>query len=148
MTINPGDLAGKLARAGLSNRELHPGQVYQVFDEDVHFPETDEERKKSKGVHASRYAVVVQADDSLRDPAHARVLIVPTSESSLAKGVKPRYGIKLSRGDGNLPSDCLALVDHIQPVLKVRLKNLCGELKPASFEEIQAVLLKILGQIR
>jgi mRNA-degrading endonuclease toxin of MazEF toxin-antitoxin module len=51
------------------------------------------------------------------------------------------------RGDGNVPSDCLALVDHIQPVLKVRLKNLCGEMKPKTFEQIQAVLLRILGHI-
>jgi len=147
VTINR-DLAAKLKRAGLSSRDVRPGQVYQIFDEDVHFPETEDERAKGRGVHRSRYAVVVQADDSVSDPSQARVLIVPTSESSLTRGPKPRYGIPLKCADGNLPKDCLALVDCVQPILKVRLKNLCGELEPNSFEQIQAVLLKILGIVQ
>jgi mRNA-degrading endonuclease toxin of MazEF toxin-antitoxin module len=142
-----GELADKLRRLGLSARDIHPGQVYQLPDEDVHFPETEEERKSGKGVHPSRYAVVVQGDDSLSDPTHARILIVPMSASSLSRDPKPRYGIPVKCGDGNVPSDCLALVDHIQPVLKVRLKNYCGELQPRTFEQIQAVLLRILGHL-
>lgn len=141
------ELGDQLRKLGLSSRVIRPGQVYQLHDEDIHFPETEDERKSGKGVHESRYAVVVQADESLSDPTHTRVLIVPTSASSLDRDPKPRYGIPIMRGDGNVPSDCLALVDHIQPVLKVRLKNFCGELKPATFEQVQAVLLRILGHI-
>lgn len=140
-------LGDQLRRLGLSSRDIRPGQVYQLHDEDVHFPETEQERAAGKGVHESRYAVVVQDDQSLSDPTHKRVLIVPMSASSLGRDPKPRYGIPVMRGDGNVPSDCLALVDHIQPVLKVRLKNYCGEMKPKTYEQVQAVLLRILGHI-
>jgi mRNA-degrading endonuclease toxin of MazEF toxin-antitoxin module len=142
-----GDLADKLKSAGLSSRDIQAGQVFQLPDEDIHFPETEDERKRGKGVHKFRFAVVIQADESLSDPTHTRVLVIPTSESSLQKDPKPRYGIPITRGDGNLPSDCLALVDHVQPVLKARLTNYCGELDPNTFEQLQAVLLRILGHI-
>ena len=131
----------------MSSRELRPGQVYQLPDSDIHFPETEEERQRGKGVHTSRFAIVVQADESLSDPTHSRVLVVPTSASSLGRGIKPRFGIPIKCGDGNLPSDCLALVDHVQAVLKVRLTHYCGELTPVTFEQVQAVLLTILGHI-
>ncbi|MDY0341401.1 MAG: type II toxin-antitoxin system PemK/MazF family toxin [Coriobacteriia bacterium] len=140
-----GDLADQLRSHGVSDRVIAPGQVYQLHDEDISFPETSAERKQGKGTHDSRYAIVVQGDDSLTDPTHARVLVVPTSASSLDRDPKPRYGIPILRGNGNVPSDCLALVDHVQPVLKVRLKNLCGPLEPATYEQVQAVLLRVLG---
>jgi len=146
--MRDGDLAAKLRDLGVSNRKIREGDVFQLHDEDVHFPETEAERKKGKGVHDSRYAVVIQADDSLNDPTHSRILVIPTSVTSLGRDPKPRYGIRLARGDGNLPSDCLALVDHVQPILKVRLKNYCGQLSPQSLEQLQAVLLKVLGYIQ
>lgn len=143
-----GDLADRLRELGLSGRDIRPGQVFQLHDEDLNFPEAAAERKRGKGVHSSRYAIVVQADDeSLSDPTHTRVLVIPTSATSLKKDPKPRYGLEIERGDGNLPSDCLALVDHVQPVLKARLKHFCGDLKPRTFEQVQAILLNIFGFI-
>ena len=147
MGVNP-DLAAKLERVGLSVREIQAGQVYQVPDRRVHFPETEEQRKQGKGTHDSRYAVVVQADGSLSDPTNLCVLIVPmTTKGAGATGAKPRFAIPLSCGDGNLPRDCLALVDMVQPILKADLKHYCGSLSPSSFEEIQAVLLVLLGHL-
>ena len=142
-----GDFAEQLRQAGYSSRTIRPGHVYQLPDSVISFPEANLPRQDGKGVHVSRYAIVVQADESLDDPTHKRVIVVPTSESSLHRKVKPRYGIPLDKGDGNLPTDCLALVDHVQPVLKTHLKHYCGELSAKKFEELQAVLLLILGQV-
>jgi mRNA-degrading endonuclease toxin of MazEF toxin-antitoxin module len=145
--INP-DLAAKLGRVGLSDREILCGQVYQIPDRRVSFPETEEQRSQGKGTHDSRYAVVVQGDESLSDPTNLCVLVVPTTTRGAgAAGPKPRFAIPLSCGDGNLPRDCLALADMVQPILKTDLTHYCGSLTPKKFEEIQTVLLVLLGHL-
>jgi hypothetical protein len=97
---------------------LRQGQFWWVEDGAIDFPENPE-----RDPHPTRGCIIIEGDTSL-DRGGLRVLIVPTSSDT-------------SRKDANdvvIPNppaprvECVALIGHVQPILRSNLKSLVQKL--------------------
>ena len=139
-----GDIRSQLDDLGLSSVQVKVGQVYTLPDEDISFPKTRLKRAKGEGVHDRRTVIVMQDGPTLLDPLVPTVLVAPTSSRI---DCKTANDVVISAGEGGLDKDCVCMVDHVQPVLKTRLKACCGRLDNHRIEELQVLLAAITGRL-
>jgi mRNA-degrading endonuclease toxin of MazEF toxin-antitoxin module len=126
----------------VSGKDIKVGEVYVLSDDVVSLPKNRLDRSKGIGVHDWRTVVVMQGGPSLQDPTLRTVLVAPTSSRT---NLKTANDLLLSAGEGGLDKDCVCMVDHVQPVLKVDLKCSCGRLKNPRIQELQVLLAEITG---
>jgi mRNA-degrading endonuclease toxin of MazEF toxin-antitoxin module len=113
------------------------GQFWWVTDEAIAFPESRE-----REAHPTRGCIVIEADASL-DRGGARVLVVPTSSQTDRKDV---YDVVIPHPPApNHP--CVALVEHVQPILRSDLRNLVMRLPQPWSDRVLAALLAVLGVV-
>lgn len=112
---------------------IRRGYAYRVADRAVVFPEQPNRLRRP-----TRYCVVVEVD---RDPAgnHKRVLIVPCTTQR--EHVGP-FDVSLSRGT---PDRCWALVEHIQPILRDDLIDMCEQVPEDELQLIVTRLMVLIG---
>lgn len=108
---------------------IRRGYAYRVADKAIIFP--DERDRTPKPV---RYCVVVERDESTARGG-TRVLVVPCTTQ------RDRLGpvdVLLTRGT---PERCWALVEHIQPILRDDLIDMCEEVAE---DELQLVVTNLM----
>jgi hypothetical protein len=115
---------------------IRQGQFWWVNDEVVMFPE-DRERSP----HPSRGCVILEGNESL-DRGGKRVQIIPTSSQTQ---YKEEYDVVISSPPLPGGAEYIALVQHLQPILRSDLKNLCVPLKDEWLNKILAAHLRSLG---
>jgi mRNA-degrading endonuclease toxin of MazEF toxin-antitoxin module len=83
---------------------------------------------------------VVEGDESL-DRGGVRVLIVPTSSQT---DRKETYDVVIPHPPAP-QYECVALVEHVQPILRSDLKNLVCRLPDEWADRVLAAVLAVLG---
>ena len=111
------------------------GQFWWVDDAVIVFPENRERDPKD-----SRGCILVEGDASLARGG-ARVIIVPTSTRTDLKDV---YDVVIPSPPAPM-WECVALVEHVQPIRRSDLKNLVGPLPGEWPDKVLAALLLALG---
>jgi mRNA-degrading endonuclease toxin of MazEF toxin-antitoxin module len=110
---------------------LRQGQFWWVEDDAIDFPENPE-----RDPHSSRGCIIIEGDTSL-DRGGLRVLVVPTSSDTSRKDVND-----LVIPHPPAPQvECVALIGHVQPILRSNLKNLVQKLPD---EWIDKMLLGVI----
>lgn len=111
------------------------GQFWWVRDEAIAFPE-----HREREPHPTRGCIVVEGDESLARNG-ARILIVPTSSQTDRKEM---YDVVIPHPPA--PNyECVALVEHVQPILRSELTNLVGRLADPWPDRVLAGVLAVLG---
>lgn len=114
---------------------IRQGHFYWVDDEAIFFPEEPEREP-----HPTRGCIVIEGDESLRHGA-ARVLVVPTSTDVARKDV---YDVIIPSPP--MPrAECVALVGHVQPILRSDLRNLVQPLPGEWVDRVLAAMVGVLG---
>jgi mRNA-degrading endonuclease toxin of MazEF toxin-antitoxin module len=113
---------------------IRQGWFCWVDDGVIAFPD-DRERDP----HATRGCVVVEGDASLARGG-TRVLVVPTSSQTDRKDT---YDVILPHPPA--PTECVVLVEHVQPILRADPKGGAGRLPDEWVDKILASLLLALG---
>jgi len=127
-------LSDALKRAGLG---ISPGDVWLVDDRAVVIPETPPEKRT---IHAAGRTCVVLSNETICKSIHCPTIsIAPTTHYTGSK-TEADYVIKKS-GQNGLDLDSCAMLGHIQPVVKTRLKTKIGILSLDDWENIIAKIL-------
>lgn len=113
------------------------GQFWWVDDGVIAFPAS-----RGREPHRSRGCIVIEGDESL-DRGGVRVLVVPTSSQT---DRKERYDVVIPHPPA--PNyECVALVEHVQPILRSDLQNLVGRLPNEWADRVLASVLAVLGVV-
>jgi PemK-like, MazF-like toxin of type II toxin-antitoxin system len=115
---------------------LAQGQFHWVKDEVIVFPE-DRDREP----HESRGCIIVEGNESLARGGK-RVQVVPTSSQTHRKD---KYDVVIPSPPLPGGAECLALVQHLQPILREDLKSLVVPLKREWVDKVLAAHLLALG---
>jgi mRNA-degrading endonuclease toxin of MazEF toxin-antitoxin module len=111
------------------------GQFWWVADQAIAFPED-----RDRDPHENRGCIIVEGDASLARGG-VRVLVVPTSSQTDRKDT---YDVVIPHPPA--PNyECVALVEHVQPILRTDLNNLVGPLPPEWADGVLAGVLLVLG---
>ena len=114
---------------------ISQGQLWWAKDEVIVFPES-----RDREPHESRGCIVIEGNPSLGHGAK-RVLVVPTSTRTDLKDV---YDVVIPSPPAPGGRDVVALVSHVQPILREDLKHLVGPLKGEWVDRILAAALAVL----
>lgn len=138
-------MARVLKRAGVTAKDIEPGDIWIVPDELVVFPEDrlpDAKKKK----HKHRTVVVLSCKEDCQSIRPLTILIAPLSTK---KKLKARTDFLLEKDNGNLREDSFARLGLVQPVLKTDLQRQAkiGQLNKEIFDKMIAVLLANIGVI-
>lgn len=113
------------------------GQFWWVADAAIAFPE-----ERDRDPHHTRGCIVIEGDESLARGG-ARVLVVPTSSQT---DRKETYDVIVPHPPA--PNyECVALVEHVQPILRSDLTNLVCRLADPWPDRILAAVLSMLGVV-
>jgi mRNA-degrading endonuclease toxin of MazEF toxin-antitoxin module len=113
------------------------GQFWWISDEAIAFPEN-----RDRESHPTRGCIVIEGDESLARGG-ARVLVVPTSSQTDRKDV---YDVVIPHPPA--PNyECVALVEHVQPVLRSDLTNLVARLPDPWPDRVLAAVLAVFGVV-
>lgn len=115
---------------------LRQGQFWWVKDNVVVFPE-----EPDREPHTSRGCMIIEGDESL-GYGGKRVQIIPTSSQT---HLKDRYDVIIPSPPLPGGAEYVALVQHLQPILREHLKDLVVPLNPDWVERIMAAHLKSLA---
>jgi hypothetical protein len=115
---------------------IRQGQFWWVDDNVIVFPE-----ERDRTPHKGRGCIVVEGNESL-DMGGKRVQIVPTSSQTHLKGV---YDVIIPSPPLPGGAEYVALIQHVQPILRHELTSLCIPLKDEWTDRILAAILKSLG---
>lgn len=115
--------------------QIRQGQFWWVADEAIAFPED-----RGRDPHPNRGCIVVEGDASLARGG-VRVLVVPTSSQTDRKST---YDVVIPHPPA--PNyECVALVEHVQPILRTELTNLVARLPAEWADRVLAGVLLVLG---
>jgi mRNA-degrading endonuclease toxin of MazEF toxin-antitoxin module len=115
---------------------LAQGQFHWVKDEVIVFPE-DRDREP----HESRGCIIVEGNESLA-LGGKRVQVVPTSSQTHRKD---KYDVVIPSPPLPGGVECVALVQHLQPILREDLKSLVGPLNREWVDKVLAAHILALG---
>jgi mRNA-degrading endonuclease toxin of MazEF toxin-antitoxin module len=116
--------------------QIRQGQFWWVDDTVVIFPEEREREPHT----TNRGCIVVEGDAALARGG-LRVLVVPTSGQTERKDT---YDVVIPHPPAP-QYECVALVEHVQPILRADLKNLVAPLPDIWIDRVLAGLLLALG---
>jgi mRNA-degrading endonuclease toxin of MazEF toxin-antitoxin module len=115
--------------------QVKQGQFWWVDDKVIAFPE-DRDREP----HTSRGCIIVEGDASL-NRGGVRVLVVPTSSQTDRKDI---FDVVIPHPPAPTYA-CVALVEHVQPILRADLTNLVGPLPEEWADKVLGGVLLALG---
>jgi hypothetical protein len=123
---------------------VRPGAVFVIEDSAINFPESQIVGSGERTKHPTRRAIVVNSEVDARRIVPKSVLVVPCSASQ--SGLLGPWLYELPENEACFSSDRVVALAHLlQPILKSKLRTFLGMLSPATFLELQAVIVRNLG---
>jgi len=126
-----GTLADQLKSAGFTTTQLNRYDIFTIADDVIIFPE--ERLGQSRTKHEGRLVIILQNDKDNNDPIIKICTIAPLSTSK--QFYRLDYLLKKSPDHPFLKDDSYIRIGHVQPILKIDLRNKLGGVTKQSIKD-------------
>ena len=126
-----GTLADQLKSAGFTTTQLNRYDIFTIADDVIIFPE--ERLGQSRAKHEGRLVIILQNDKDNNDPIIKICTIAPLSTSK--QFYRLDYLLKKSPDHPFLKDDSYIRIGHVQPILKIDLRNKLGGVTKQSMKD-------------
>jgi len=126
-----GTLADQLKSAGFTTTQLNRYDIFTIADDVIIFPE--ERLVQSRAKHEGRLVIILQNDKDNNDPIIKICTIAPLSTSK--QFYRLDYLLKKSPDHPFLKDDSYIRIGHVQPILKIDLRNKLGGVTKQSMKD-------------
>ncbi|EFV72847.1 hypothetical protein HMPREF1012_01565 [Bacillus sp. BT1B_CT2] len=125
----------------IDERDFNFGSVWKVADSDVSIPQADK-RKNVRKVHQERWVVVISNNNQNYNPVCPIVTVAPLSSRT---DLKKKFDLELYNSRDNVKLDSLLQLQLSQPILKVDLFDLQGEISQDAKDELLFLIEDYFG---
>lgn len=130
-----------LDREILIDRRKFPfGSIWVIKDNLIVFPAED--RIGVRKLHNERWVVVVSNSPTNHSP-HCPVVTVAPLTSRV--DIQRKFDLRLYKGRDNVKMDSLIKLQHMQPALKIDLKECKGEISDDAKDELYELISEYFG---
>jgi mRNA-degrading endonuclease toxin of MazEF toxin-antitoxin module len=126
-----GTMADQLKSAGLTTTQPNGYDIFTIADNVIIFPEERLGQNRTK--HEKRLAIILQNDKDNNDPTIKICTIAPLSTRK--QFYRFDYLLKKSPDHPFLKDDSYIRIGHVQPVLKIDLKDKLGSVTKQSIRD-------------
>jgi len=133
----------ELEKLRSSGKEVLPGEIWKIPNEDVFFPESKLPGFEVKS-YPARPVLILSRQEDCKDMS---IISVLTCTFTTRTDIVNQTDCLLSSTEGGLKEESLAQLGNIQAVLKTRLIEKKGQITKEQFDSVRTVMLINFGFI-